>query len=125
WRLTVCCAVWLRCVLCFFFFQAEDGIRDWSVTGVQTCALPILGDRILSPRERLAGGHAELGHHQVEAGYGFRHRVLDLEARVHQIGRASCRERGGVAGGGGALKEKEERWGRVWSGWEERGGAAR
>src|SRR5438046_8370672 len=24
-----------------FFFQAEDGIRDWSVTGVQTCALPI------------------------------------------------------------------------------------
>src|SRR5262249_56073632 len=26
-----------------FFFQAEDGIRDWSVTGVQTCALPICG----------------------------------------------------------------------------------
>src|SRR5438093_11095130 len=26
----------------YFFFQAEDGIRDWSVTGVQTCALPIL-----------------------------------------------------------------------------------
>ena len=26
-----------------FFFQAEDGIRDWSVTGVQTCALPIYG----------------------------------------------------------------------------------
>src|SRR5438093_6553638 len=25
----------------FFFFQAEDGIRDWSVIGVQTCALPI------------------------------------------------------------------------------------
>src|SRR5438046_9451943 len=30
----------------YFFFQAEDGIRDWSVTGVQTCALPI------STRER-------------------------------------------------------------------------
>src|SRR5262249_40381787 len=29
------------CFLLFFFFQAEDGIRDWSVTGVQTCALPI------------------------------------------------------------------------------------
>src|SRR5256885_10284414 len=32
----------------FFFFQAEDGIRDYKVTGVQTCALPILrqpGDR--------------------------------------------------------------------------------
>src|SRR5262249_56769756 len=26
-----------------FFCQAEDGIRDWSVTGVQTCALPICG----------------------------------------------------------------------------------
>src|SRR5438046_10581969 len=32
----------------FFFFQAEDGIRDWSVTGVQTCALPIC--RHLHPR---------------------------------------------------------------------------
>src|ERR1022692_4125507 len=30
--------VWL---CCFFFFQAEDGIRDYKVTGVQTCALPI------------------------------------------------------------------------------------
>src|SRR2546429_1428212 len=28
----------------FFFFQAEDGIRDVAVTGVQTCALPILVD---------------------------------------------------------------------------------
>src|SRR5438270_9777390 len=27
--------------LCIFFFQAEDGIRDLTVTGVQTCALPI------------------------------------------------------------------------------------
>src|SRR5437764_10099133 len=38
----------VHCLLCidfflhiFFFFQAEDGIRDTSVTGVQTCALPI------------------------------------------------------------------------------------
>src|SRR5256885_9938753 len=31
-----------RCVrTLFFFFQAEDGIRDYKVTGVQTCALPI------------------------------------------------------------------------------------
>src|SRR5687768_18095834 len=31
-----------RCGRCyFFFFQAEDGIRDVAVTGVQTCALPI------------------------------------------------------------------------------------
>src|SRR5207253_8297046 len=28
-------------VYCYFFFQAEDGIRDGHVTGVQTCALPI------------------------------------------------------------------------------------
>src|SRR6266498_406729 len=33
---------------CFFFFQAEDGIRDADVTGVQTCALPI---SILSVRQ--------------------------------------------------------------------------
>src|SRR5690606_40719397 len=31
----------------FFFFQAEDGIRDFHVTGVQTCALPIFSDREL------------------------------------------------------------------------------
>src|SRR5437879_6884342 len=33
----------LSCLFFFFFFQAEDGIRDTSVTGVQTCALPIWG----------------------------------------------------------------------------------
>src|SRR3712207_7666336 len=31
----------LRLEFCIFFFQAEDGIRDIGVTGVQTCALPI------------------------------------------------------------------------------------
>src|SRR2546430_12452939 len=31
----------VRVVSMFFFFQAEDGIRDLTVTGVQTCALPI------------------------------------------------------------------------------------
>src|SRR3989449_5148483 len=31
----------LLCRSFFFFFQAEDGIRDVAVTGVQTCALPI------------------------------------------------------------------------------------
>src|SRR5215813_8774609 len=37
----------------FFFFQAEDGIRDADVTGVQTCALPILGEdwRVRIPRD--------------------------------------------------------------------------
>ena len=36
----------LRVVVClFFFFQAEDGIGDIGVTGVQTCALPISGSK--------------------------------------------------------------------------------
>src|SRR5260370_6083931 len=39
--------------ICVFFFQAEDGIRDSSVTGVQTCALPIFGPLVgrLDPLE--------------------------------------------------------------------------
>src|SRR2546430_5596345 len=42
-------------VFLFFFFQAEDGIRDLTVTGVQTCALPIYraaGFRSLAPHRR-------------------------------------------------------------------------
>src|SRR5438874_10117809 len=41
------------CVRCglFFFFQAEDGIRDLYVTGVQTCALPICRRSIKACRE--------------------------------------------------------------------------
>src|SRR3712207_7480745 len=37
----------------FFFFQAEDGIRDIGVTGVQTCALPISRERQGETAERL------------------------------------------------------------------------
>src|SRR5699024_12141569 len=38
---------------CRFFFQAEDGIRDRNVTGVQTCALPIFNtaDLVIMPSE--------------------------------------------------------------------------
>src|SRR6266436_9464164 len=44
-------------LLFFFFFQAEDGIRDVAVTGVQTCALPIshpaeMGSGVLAPLQR-------------------------------------------------------------------------
>src|SRR5690625_3310157 len=39
----------------FFFFQAEDGIRDGHVTGVQTCALPILGTAQYLPPEQAMG----------------------------------------------------------------------
>src|SRR6266436_2523574 len=57
----------------FFFFQAEDGIRDVAVTGVQTCALPISGPLPLCPESRLlrpgwrqaARGSAEIGHRPV------------------------------------------------------------
>src|SRR3712207_8961646 len=58
----------------FFFFQAEDGIRDIGVTGVQTCALPIcrrtlrgLGPVVVFPagvrlaRRRLSGGPVAAG----------------------------------------------------------------
>src|SRR5205085_6486230 len=49
-----------------FFFQAEDGIRDLTVTGVQTCALPIfiatwlllVGQRLSNVADR--GGHAHM-----------------------------------------------------------------
>src|SRR5690606_40895341 len=40
-------------LLLLFFFQAEDGIRDFHVTGVQTCALPILVDILGSVLGRL------------------------------------------------------------------------
>src|SRR2546430_8823900 len=44
----------------FFFFQAEDGIRDLTVTGVQTCALPISGrvEAVRAQRQRLSSVHA-------------------------------------------------------------------
>src|SRR2546429_6736758 len=91
----------LVCV--FFFFQAEDGIRDVAVTGVQTCALPI------SHGERgVQGDHGDhhLGAVPVEQLAAVRrpHRLAPtLERhlpaaarsgeRPHEIGRASCRER--------------------------------
>src|SRR5262249_59144462 len=55
-----------------FFFQAEDGIRDWSVTGVQTCALPIsaLADPKLNARLAWKCGGAPLGKPRVQLGIG-------------------------------------------------------
>src|SRR5262249_57382081 len=70
----------------FFFFQAEDGIRDWSVTGVQTCALPISGrpDR----DGRRLPGRAPAPDVDVDG----RQDDGALHDRL-EIGRASCRER--------------------------------
>src|SRR5688500_20344154 len=74
-----------------FFFQAEDGIRDYKVTGVQTCALPISLRRISvtnSWAERnLMQTLREWKDHAEERGY----------SRIAEIGRASCRERVEIA----------------------------
>src|SRR5256886_11559912 len=89
----------------FLFFQAEDGIRDLTVTGVQTCALPIwLVERSRDPDRGYPGGRAGAAcalalqpgqrHHYGEV-LG-RRRSADGDRRVPgagQIGRASCRER--------------------------------
>src|SRR5260370_38662622 len=55
----------MGCILCVFFFQAEDGIRDSSVTGVQTCALPISASghrRAHLSRVRATGHCGDLAH---------------------------------------------------------------
>src|SRR5258707_10548407 len=39
--------MYISSLVFFFFFQAEDGIRDIGVTGVQTCALPIFAAEVL------------------------------------------------------------------------------
>ena len=68
----------------FFFFQAEDGIRDYKVTGVQTCALPIslAMAMVLALTVALALALA--------LAFAF---ALLLALASAQIGRASCRER--------------------------------
>src|SRR6266446_91467 len=48
-------------ILLFFFFQAEDGIRDYKVTGVQTCALPISWMLLLPTSNRIGLREAEPG----------------------------------------------------------------
>src|SRR2546426_2248725 len=45
-------AMFYSTLVFFFFFQAEDGIRDYKVTGVQTCALPISGCASLDALDR-------------------------------------------------------------------------
>src|SRR2546422_2659716 len=47
-------------LLCFFFFQAEDGIRDVAVTGVQTCALPISLARAMKTHGAAADARLEV-----------------------------------------------------------------
>src|SRR5437773_11925980 len=83
-----------------FFFQAEDGIRDRDVTGVQTCALPIFEGqpRREDPRDDVG---PDVGAERREE-----HR---RRARMdREIGRASCRERVWNEVGGETVKKK--RW---------------
>src|SRR5690606_40829494 len=70
----------------FFFLQAEDGIRVFHVTGVQTCALPI--SWVKNSRRDLRLGDFFFGS-TVSVISGFFSSLFD---RV-KIGRASCRER--------------------------------
>src|SRR5205807_6005479 len=89
--------------LVFFFFQAEDGIRDYKVTGVQTCALPILKPEYRSVRAFFTTRTTIVASPQqskelvasrqpaiviASSGMATGGRVIH-----HQIGRASCRER--------------------------------
>src|SRR2546430_7141866 len=86
--------------LFFFFFQAEDGIRDLTVTGVQTCALPIFQqyEQFMQQGDSAAAGknyQAAMSAYQNAAnikgdGPGDPNGKL---SSVRKIGRASCRER--------------------------------
>src|SRR2546426_6794422 len=63
--------------LSFFFFQAEDGIRDYKVTGVQTCALPISGkaEKIILEIVQVPGDGLA-----VETGVGIADGVVEVAA---------------------------------------------
>src|SRR2546427_7956656 len=83
------CVVPLLLLFFFFFFQAEDGIRDLTVTGVQTCALPIWSDAhggscaTARPR-RPSGG----------SGWGRPLPGVDRRASVPRVSRHGRRPRG-------------------------------
>src|SRR5439155_9994399 len=100
----------LVCDMSFFFLQAEDGIRDGHVNGVQTCALPISrrprpqGALAVpvprAPRERLEDEDVERALEEVDrGGHGMSWSVWDMK-----IGRASCRERVWISERAGALR---------------------
>src|SRR5699024_12374771 len=83
-----------------FFFQAEDGIRDRNVTGVQTCALPILAWKrgVECQQNRLPSGTGDDGIDNI---------TLSKPGVKQEIGRASCRERVYSTAGDERVKEKD------------------
>src|SRR5690606_40543410 len=76
----------------FFFFQAEDGIRPFHVTGVQTCALPIFA-LAYPDRERWSSGRAGERAELDPRGEQLVDLVVAGVGVCGEIGRASCRER--------------------------------
>src|SRR5215467_15276112 len=73
----------------FFFFQAEDGIRDYKVTGVQTCALPISAEPLAfaEMNEQAAAHVRRLGHwHEIAQA----HAILGVEAFSGRIAGDAC-----------------------------------
>src|SRR5687767_15411421 len=72
----------------FFFFQAEDGIRDKLVTGVQTCALPIYVGQRIDRAEALADP-ARLEGRRCRGGG----RRCGLRSEERRVGK-ECRSRG-------------------------------
>src|SRR5256885_3172866 len=74
-------------VVSFFFFQAEDGIRDYKVTGVQTCALPIFHVRLGLLRRFQRD--VQLARHAASAARGVGHGHRSEERRVGK----ECRSR--------------------------------
>src|SRR5690606_40270620 len=95
-----------HCFHFFFFFQAEDGIRDFHVTGVQTCALPILSITPLGvpvvPEEYGRAATSSAGS-MAASGSGAVLPSMSISERcpgaLSQIGRASCRERVEISAG--------------------------
>src|SRR5256885_8369684 len=86
---------------CFFFFQAEDGIRDYKVTGVQTCALPIfdLGVEHRPHETRERQQHLQVlaaSMHHLDEGRGGQHLRQRLQIRERseerRVGK-ECRSR--------------------------------
>src|SRR2546430_9372324 len=77
-------------LLFFFFFQAEDGIRDLTVTGVQTCALPIsLEHRAVADVVAAVGGCATYRTWYL-VGHWVTPSVLHMLARLKRLRGCSC-----------------------------------
>src|SRR5256885_3684514 len=99
-RLELGRSVVLMLLFFFFFFQAEDGIRDYKVTGVQTCALPI-SPRAAPPYWWRSRGVACSSRSAADRWTGASCRARATSPRPRggrciperEIGRASCRER--------------------------------